>query len=451
MPYSLIFDTLNVIKMPKTKLKILLYFFNGLMAVKRVILFLLRVLFRHILERFGRLLARFLIFPLYKLYLKSRFKDLKIYQLLFNQPVFFVLFVIMGLFLSGSETKLFGTNKYISGTQSLLFQSLIAGGDTDYIEEEGNDVLVPETVGIDFQPGLTAPDIIDETLLGNTYDLVTFDNATMSVGAPIILPGVEFGGVSTKREAIKYVIQQGDTLESIANHFGINTDTLGIENKITTRTVLHPGDILNVLPVKGISHKIVRGDTLQKIASTYKVTADKIIEFNGITGDKDLIIGQTLIIPEGIMPPAPKPVVVKKPVTKPSQTGGSRPAAVRGYTGGLLWPTINHNITQYYSWKHGGIDIGIPIGSAIYAADDGVVEKSGWNTGGYGYMVLIDHGNGIKTRYGHNSKLYVVAGEEVRKGDVISLSGSTGRSTGPHLHFETIVNGTRVNPFLYVR
>jgi len=437
--------------MPKNKLKILLLFFNGLMSIKRVSLFLLRFLFKGILEEVGSLLARFLVFPFYKLYLKSHFKDLKIYQLIFNQSVFFVLFVVTGLFLSGSETKLFGTNKYISGTQSLLFQSLSAGSATDYIEEEGNGILVPETVGVDFLTGLTAPEIIDEELFGHTSELVVFDDPTLSVMAPIILPGVEFGVVSTKRETIKYVVQRGDTLASIANYFGINVETLGIENKITTRTILQPGDVLNVLPVKGISHKIVRGNTLQKIANTYKANVAKIIEFNGITGDKDLKVGETIIIPDGIKPAAPKAVVVKKPAAVPSQTTTVRPAAAQSSGHGMVWPTTKHTITQYYSWKHGGIDIGIKTGSAIYAADDGVVEKSGWNTGGYGYMVLINHGNGIKTRYGHNSKLYAVAGEEVRKGDVVALSGSTGRSTGPHLHFEVIVNGTRVNPFLYVR
>jgi murein DD-endopeptidase MepM/ murein hydrolase activator NlpD len=87
----------------------------------------------------------------------------------------------------------------------------------------------------------------------------------------------------------------------------------------------------------------------------------------------------------------------------------------------------------------------------LYAADSGVVEKSGWNSGGYGYMVLINHGNGRKTRYAHASKLYVKVGERVEKGQTVAAMGSTGRSTGPHIHFEVIINGKLVNPLNYIK
>ena len=119
--------------------------------------------------------------------------------------------------------------------------------------------------------------------------------------------------------------------------------------------------------------------------------------------------------------------------------------------GKLNWPTTSKRITQYFlGWRHSGLDIGVKVGQPVYAANDGVVITSGWNSGGYGYYVIIDHGNGFHTLYAHNSKNYVTKGERVKKGDVISASGSTGRSTGPHLHFEVRVNGNKVNPLDYL-
>ena len=118
----------------------------------------------------------------------------------------------------------------------------------------------------------------------------------------------------------------------------------------------------------------------------------------------------------------------------------------------MTWPTVGHRITQYFSWRHNGVDIGNKVGTPIYAADAGVVEIStgGWN-GGYGNTILINHGGGKKTRYGHLSKLFVKAGDAVEKGENIGAMGSTGRSTGPHLHFEILINGGRYNPLNYIK
>jgi murein DD-endopeptidase MepM/ murein hydrolase activator NlpD len=117
----------------------------------------------------------------------------------------------------------------------------------------------------------------------------------------------------------------------------------------------------------------------------------------------------------------------------------------------LYLPTNGHSITQYYGWKHTGVDIDGDYTSPLYAAEDGVVEVAGWQTNGYGLMVLIDHQNGFKTRYGHSSKLFVQAGDYVKRGQVIAMMGTTGRSTGTHLHFEVYVNGARVNPLAYIK
>jgi len=120
-----------------------------------------------------------------------------------------------------------------------------------------------------------------------------------------------------------------------------------------------------------------------------------------------------------------------------------------------IWPT-NGEVTSRYGLRwggsdfHPGIDIAADIGTPIVATADGVVIESGWNSGGYGYMIDIDHGNGIVTRYGHNSQLAVSVGTRVKKGQVIAYMGSTGFSTGPHLHYEVRVNGKAVNPDRYL-
>jgi murein DD-endopeptidase MepM/ murein hydrolase activator NlpD len=111
---------------------------------------------------------------------------------------------------------------------------------------------------------------------------------------------------------------------------------------------------------------------------------------------------------------------------------------------------VGVRITQYFSWSHHAVDIANHVGTPIYAADAGVVETEGWGRG-YGNQIVIDHGGGKKTRYGHLSKFYVSKGQEVEKGETIAAMGSTGNSTGPHLHFEVMINGTKYNPLNYVR
>ncbi len=127
-------------------------------------------------------------------------------------------------------------------------------------------------------------------------------------------------------------------------------------------------------------------------------------------------------------------------------------------TGAMVWP-LRGEITSPFGWRthpifgtqkyHSGLDIGGDYGDPIKAADEGVVISSGW-LGGYGYCVIIDHGNGVTTLYGHNSELWVGVGDRVGKGQTIALCGSTGYSTGPHCHFEVREHGETVNPLNYL-
>lgn len=250
-----------------------------------------------------------------------------------------------------------------------------------------------------------------------------------------------------------YLVQSGDTLSDIASRFGLRVATILWANDLTENSTLRVGQRLVILPKDGILYRVKRGDTLEKIAHNYQSTVDKIVGTNSLEQDT-LAIGQTLIIPDAIQI-VPSNVARKKDTTiigriKNIFTPTTKKTASLSSIASLLWPTTAHRITQYFSWRHTGVDIAGPPSNKIVAAADGVVVISGWQRG-YGNTIVIDHGNNKKTRYGHASKLYAKKGERVSRGETIAMVGSTGRSTGPHLHFEVLVGNRRVNPLSYIR
>jgi len=168
------------------------------------------------------------------------------------------------------------------------------------------------------------------------------------------------------------------------------------------------------------------------------------LEANKLSSVDQVAIGNNLIIPDGV-----KPAAVVTTYTKPSSIFNT-PKNVNTNTR-LLWPSSARRITQYYWWRHAAIDIGAPLGTPIYAAESGTVTTAGWSRGGYGYYLIVDHGNGMQTLYAHASKLYVKKGEKVSRGQTIMAMGSTGWSTGSHLHFEVRVNGYKQNPLSYIK
>ncbi|MFP4514446.1 MAG: peptidoglycan DD-metalloendopeptidase family protein [Parcubacteria group bacterium] len=263
---------------------------------------------------------------------------------------------------------------------------------------------------------------------------------------------------TTKRtEIITYKVKAGDVIGSIANKFGVSVNTILWENNLSSRGVIHPGDTLKILPVSGISHSVASGESISYIASKYDVNSSDILEANNISNVNSLKIGQKLIIPGASKRTTTRVASTPSPSTASSGSSGidvikdlikPKPAAVS--SGVMQWPTVGHRITQYYSWRHSGLDIANKTGTPLYASEAGTVEYSGWSTG-YGYNVLINHGGGKKTRYAHASKLYVKNGDTVEKGESIAAMGSTGWSTGPHIHFEVIINGVKLNPLNYIR
>lgn len=430
--------------MNKISLKIKLILAKTLMGMKGVLVFLFSVFSRHFLERIGRLLTHGVFFPFYKLHLKIKpFFSASWLQFLASQKLLLGLGLAVSLILVGSESKAYGLNKYIGGRQSLLYQYLGAGGEDADIIEETASPITQQPGNIEWQKGLSVPVSVGQSPIAPpTENIISYNPDATAFIAPTIMPGISFAG---RTEITKYAVRSGDTVGELSMRFMVTIDTILNENKITARQPLRPGQILTILPTSGLSHKVKKGDTLAKLAITYKVDAQKISDFNQLS-DNALPIGQTIIIPDGRVPYVP--IAARQPT---QSTTAGKPAAIRTLDRGMLWPTNARRITQYYKWRHSAIDIGLPIGNPIYASDDGVVETSGWNSGGYGYMILINHGNGIKTRYAHASKLYAKVGDRVNKGEVIALTGNTGRSTGPHLHFEIIVGGVKVNPLYYVK
>jgi LysM repeat protein len=253
---------------------------------------------------------------------------------------------------------------------------------------------------------------------------------------------------NTRSQIVEHVVQQGENVGSIARKYGLTTLTILSANDLSARSIIRPGQKLKILPTNGILYTVRSGDTMVKIANKYKTEVDKVVDFNNLADAGSLSIGQTLVLPGGKLPPPPAPA----PSITSSITEVFSPAADPGTTR-LLWPTSARRVTQYYNWKHKGADIAGPVGTPIYAADDGVVTFSGWNNGGYGRLVIIDHQNGLYTRYAHASRNLVSKGDVVKRGDVIQQMGSTGRSTGPHIHFE-VCSGSlynRINPFDFIQ
>jgi murein DD-endopeptidase MepM/ murein hydrolase activator NlpD len=252
-----------------------------------------------------------------------------------------------------------------------------------------------------------------------------------------------------REENVFYIVQPGDTVSTIARQFDITVSTILWENNLSAYSLIRPGDKLTILPVSGITHNVKSGETLSSIAKKYSIPSEEIVKINKLAISSDIKISDRLLIPGGTKEyVAPKLAVsyngidALKNIIKP-RTNGS-------LTNKMAWPTVGARITQYYSWRHKGLDVANKTGTPIYAADSGKIEVAGWGTG-YGNQIVINHGGGKKTRYAHLSQFLVKKGDVIDKGEIIGRMGSTGWSTGPHLHFEIIINGVKYNPLNYIK
>ena len=255
-----------------------------------------------------------------------------------------------------------------------------------------------------------------------------------------------------------YQVQAGDTLSTIAAHFNLSQRTLvwANESLILHEDQLSVGQELVILPLDGAYHTVAEGETLASIAAKYGASLETILTYpgNNIPDPDHLTVGAKLIIPGALLPEPPKPTPVPRAVRAESsandgQTKTAQPdSSVQG-SGSMAWP-LSGIITQGYRSYHQAVDIYQPTGTPVVAADDGTVVLTSWLRYSYGYHVIIDHGDGVQTLYAHLSVIEVEVGQAVSKGQEIGKVGTTGRVTGPHLHFEVIEGGVRRNPFNYL-
>ncbi|MEP7355650.1 MAG: peptidoglycan DD-metalloendopeptidase family protein, partial [Anaerolineales bacterium] len=259
-----------------------------------------------------------------------------------------------------------------------------------------------------------------------------------------------------RSELITYTVAAGDTLFGIADKFGLKPETVLWGNYFVLKDdphLLFPGQVLNILPVDGTYHFVTTDNTLEKLAVFYGVTVEDIVDWpsNGLDPSNPVLqAGVSLIIPGGQRELTAWVVPTIARTEKSAGTFGQCPGGYSGAvgTGGFVWPADSHTLSGYdFTAIHHGLDIRAKLGNPIYATDSGVIVYAGPNSFGYGNLVVIDHGNGWQSVYGHLSQWNVECGQSVFQGNLIGLAGSTGNSSGPHLHFELRYKGSYVNPW----
>lgn len=205
--------------------------------------------------------------------------------------------------------------------------------------------------------------------------------------------------------------------------------------------VIREGQVLVILPVNGVRHIVKKGDTLASIAKSYKGEVDEIADFNNLSISSPLVVGEEILVPNGKLAVTLSTSVSSGSKTTSTLRGTGGPELFGYYIRPVFGGTISQGLHGY-----NGVDLAAPRGTTIVASAKGVViisRGSGWN-GGYGNYVVIQHPNGTQTLYAHLSSVVAREGSEVEQGQLIGYSGSTGKSTGPHLHFE--IRGAK-NPF----
>jgi len=271
-----------------------------------------------------------------------------------------------------------------------------------------------------------------------------------------------------RQEIQKYTVLEGDTIFGIAEKFGLKPETILWGNYYTLLDNPHslkPGQVLNILPVNGTYHEWQQGEGLNGVAKYYGVAPEDIINYTANELDAAMIgdyanpnipPGKWLIVPNGrrefVSWSAPLGVTRENPASaRVLGEGACDPVSggAVGY-GTFIWPANKHYLSGFDyspSTNHWGIDIAGNEGEAVFATDAGVIVYAGWNNYGYGNMIMIDHGNNFQSLYAHLSSIQVGCAQSVGQGDLIGAIGTTGRSSGPHLHFEIRAISSFVNPW----
>jgi murein DD-endopeptidase MepM/ murein hydrolase activator NlpD len=266
-------------------------------------------------------------------------------------------------------------------------------------------------------------------------EIAIVDGSALVQESGVIGTQADLAGESHSTQISLYVVRSGDSLSQIATMFGVSVNTIIWANNI--KSAIHEGDELVILPISGVSHTVTKGDTIRSIASKYKADLGEVLSYNNLSIDDKLTVGSILIIPDGEVRAAP--VSSSKSASKLENGGGPL------YKGYYSRP-IEGGVRTQGLHGYNAVDLAAPIGTTIRASAQGIViisRSSGFN-GGYGSYVVISHPNGTQTLYAHMNKVNVYQGQTLDKGETLGTVGSTGKSTGPHIHFE--IRGA-ANPF----
>jgi len=329
--------------------------------------------------------------------------------------------------------------------QAGLFSSLF--GDQVFADANADKPSSPSSIFQDSTSALQTNDskqVVKDTKNNNQGDKINANTDVKIIADNSLLPATGPLGVSdgtdpvdpSNLETSVYVVRKGDSLSDIAQMFGISVNTILWANDMKKGDKLSEGDVLFILPVSGIEHTVTKGQTLQSIAKLYKADINDIIQNNDITLNTPLVVGDTLIIPNAQKSEeSDKPVQnLNASIAKDKKYYENHP--IQNLAGYFIDPVPGYRKSQGIH-DHNAVDLAIAKGTPIHAAADGrvILARKGYN-GGFGNVVIIAHPNGTETLYAHQSKIATSTGEEVFQGQVIGYVGSTGHSTGPHLHFE---------------
>lgn len=251
---------------------------------------------------------------------------------------------------------------------------------------------------------------------------------------------------------IKYTLSKADSLDSLANYFGVSQEAIAFANGITDPSKLETGRQILIPPLEGALYTVAAGDTVESVAERFKVKPDVIRTYNRLYFEPEYFApGQLILVQNAALPSlalqlaeATKPTTITRPSSgaAPAPAAGPDPApAQRGGT--LAWP-VNGVVTQNYWAGHTGLDVAAPFGTGIISSIDGVVSANGWVAVG-GLRVCITSGS-LDECYYHTGAVFVSVGQKISKGQVVASIGMTGVTTGPHVHWETKINGIFQNP-----
>lgn len=424
--------------------------------IKSAFLFVLKYFLLKPLMIIGHFFYQAVVLNIYKLYInltkksEKRFSTIKnkFLYLFINRYLTHGLIVILGIIVIGINFQSKEVRAEEFGSKTILYNMVVGETLAEVTADETLSSAEQEIKSYTLaqKTSLKAPVPETSPVAGITED-ENVGIASKNSNA-IIKPDL----VQTRPDKIiEYTVEPGDTSSTIAAKFSLKTSTLLWENGISQYSLIKPGQKLSILPIDGVTHTVEKGDTLKSIAKEYNAEEEDIIKYNKIANDT-IYTDQLLIIPDGekksITPSTPttatsRLVSVSK-IFAPTKT-------VTSSSSQLLWPTTTHRISQYYHWRHTGLDIDGEFGDLIWASEAGTVTLSQCVSYGYGCYVIVDHGKGIQTLYAHFQKLYVKKGQSVTRGQVLGEMGSTGRSTGSHLHYEVRISGSRLNPLQYIR